>query len=128
MHMHCNARCALHRLLQRIRPAGIGTLLRFQSDRALEPPKPSGFFIGKAALKVSPKLGSDCETALDQLGAARKAEFLHDLPHVLRVIAVRNQQRIFCVHNHQVLHAYQRNKLARAVNVIVRRVNRHVPV
>jgi len=47
--------------------------------------------------------------------------------HILRVVPVRNQQRILRIHDHQVLHAHQRDKLLRAEDVVVRRVDSKVP-
>ena len=63
----------------------------------------------------------------DQLIPPRKPQFLHHLAHILRVIAMRNQQRILGIHNDQVLHAHQRHKLFRAVDVVVAGLNGQVP-
>ena len=42
-------------------------------------------------------------TDSDQLGAAGEAQLLHDLAHILRVVAVGDQQRVLGVHDDQVL-------------------------
>jgi hypothetical protein len=39
---------------------------------------------------------------LDQLGAAGETQLLHDLAHILRVVAVGDQQRVFGVDDDQV--------------------------
>ena len=59
------------------------------------------------------------EFKLDQFGAASDAQLFHDFAHVLGVVAMCDQQRILCVHNHQVLHADQRDKFLRAEDVVV---------
>jgi hypothetical protein len=40
-----------------------------------------------------------------------RPQFLHNLAHILRVIAVGDQQRVFGVHNDKVFNAHQRHKL-----------------
>src|SRR5260370_13983334 len=55
----------------------------------------------------------------DQFIAAGDTKLLHHPAHVLRVFAMRNQQRILGIHDHQVFDADERYKFLGAIDVVV---------
>ena len=64
-----------------------------------------------------------CEGASEkkvQISSLRpRAQLLYNLAYILRAVAVGNQQRVFGIHDHQILDAHQRHKLLRAVDIVV---------
>jgi hypothetical protein len=56
---------------------------------------------------------------LDQIGPSRQGQFLHDLPHVLRVFTANDQQRVLSIDNYQVLYTNQRHEFLWAEDVVI---------
>src|SRR6202044_664314 len=84
----------------------------------------SALVVGRWLEVVTSVTANDQGPFLHQFMQPFLVQVLHDFPHILRLRARGNEERIVRFYNYQIIYSDNSNKLIRGMNVISRRIQR----